>query len=152
MFTLHYWDWRDPDQRRALFTEDRLGENNNGVVEGIIFEDWNTSCWREIANKSSPVPICNPREPTGALRRCPVESACDSDTNWPTYGDVNSAVAIETYDAPPYDRYVAGEDTSFRNYMEGFVVQAGSNCGDENLCTEENGYSVRRKLHNTVRK
>ena len=164
LFRLPYWDWRDPEQREILFTEKRLGENALGNVRGDIFGDlgqeWITVCWEDPSSQDqdNPIPICNPTVPSGQrLRRCPIKSLCDKDNeNWPSYDDVEKAVSIYNYDYPPYDRFVRGEDNSFRNYFEGFVAEPGSDCEDDTLCTiQKNGTSettitVSRRLHNTV--
>ena len=147
-FALHYWDWRDSDQRRAYFTEDRLGRSNNGNVEGTLFEDWSNTCWNEVTDKNNPVPICDPTQSARDLRRCPDETVCDSDTNWPTSRDVDGAVSIEDYDMSPFNKYI-GKDMSFRNTMEGFVSQSGS-CTDDDLCTYNGTLSLTRMLHNSV--
>ena len=150
MFSLHYWDWRDPNQRDALFTENRLGKNEDGVVVGTLFENWSTVCWKDH-NSTTIIPICDPTEQTDTLRRCPIESACHKgNADWPTFGNVKSAVAKNDYDASPYNKFVTGEDASFRNFMEGFVTQPESSCGDDAMCTEENDCAIRRKLHNSV--
>ena len=95
-FRLPYWDWRDPMQRDVLFKRDRLGENNNGNVEGIIFGDkWKTICWENTEGQTS-VPICNPKKSGQNLRRCP-NAVCDkSNENWPSYDDVATAITIMT--------------------------------------------------------
>ena len=158
MFTLHYWDWRDPEQREALFTWDRMGENVNGTVMGTLFENWPIVCWldEEPLRQSGItfVPICDPTTPVNdTLRRCPVDTACEKDNiNWPTYDDVESALSVETYDASPYDQRVFGSDASFRNRLEGVIAGPGSNCGNDALCFTVASISVvvRIRLHNAV--
>ena len=149
-FRLPYWDWSDPSQREILFTRDRLGENVNGLVVGDLFNNWNTYCWKDTSGMKYPIPICDPTVPSGEnLRRCPHNELCKmNNSNWPSTSDVKHAVSIKTYDSSPYNRYVRGTDTSFRNYMEGFVVKNGG-CGSDTFCSPGNP-SITRKLHNTV--
>ena len=158
MFTLHYWDWRDPEQREALFTRNHLGENVNGTVMGSLFGNWPLFCWQDVGplilNGISPIPICDPTTPVNqTLRRCPVDTACDKDhVNWPTYDDLESALSVKVYDVPPYDQTVLGSDTSFRNRIEGVVAELGTSCGNDTMCftVANNSVVVRIRLHNSV--
>ena len=158
MFTLHYWDWRDPEQREALYTRDRLGENVNGTVMGTLFENWQTYCWQNIVpliqSGISPIPICDPTVPSNeTLRRCPIDTLCSKESpNWPTYNDVNDVVSIQAYDALPYDLRVLGSDTSFRNRMEGTLAEPGVDCGNNTMCFVNFNVAivVKQKLHNAV--
>ena len=154
-FRLSYWNWTDQDQRDILFTRDRLGENNNGFVSGEIFDNWYTVCWENIADETFPIAICNPDMPTDqSLRRCPNSTLCQkTNENWPSDEDVDDAVSIKSYDASPYDRFVKGTDSSYRNFMEGFIIEDGSDCGSDTMCTtdETRRVIVRRMIHNTVR-
>ena len=162
-FRLPYWEWTDPSQRVTPFQTDRLGANVrrdvNGtqvtVVEGDLFDNnWETYCWEDMSKYKShtTIPICDPTTPSGEiLRRCPRETFCDmNNRNWPSVDDVKHALSIDTYDASPYNRTVKGTNTSFRNYMEGFIVDP-DNCGTDDMCSkgkDDNYYT--RKLHNTV--
>ena len=154
-FRLPYWDWTKPSQRESLFTADKLGEHVNGEVKGDLFNDWETYCWEDTQGKTYPIPICDPITPSGeTLRRCPCDTFCKmNNPNWPSEADVNAALAIKTYDDKPYDRYVPSQDSSFRNFMEGFVVNP-DNCEGDALCSigEQNIPNITRKLHNSVRK
>ena len=123
------------------------------AVEGDLFTNWETYCWENTTDKRFPIPICDPVNSSNEiLRRCPNKILCaKSNTKWPSKQDVNDAVAIETYDDSPYNRYVDEKSKSFRNFMEGFIVR--DNCMDEDdtLCTSKTGTKpVTRKLHNTV--
>ena len=140
MFIFPYWDWRDPEQREALFTRDRLGENVDGTVMGTLFGNWPIVCWQDAErlrqSNISFVPICDPTTPVNeTLRRCPVDTACEKDNvNWPTYDDLESALSVKTYDASPYDQTVFGSDASFRNRMEGVTSEPGSDCDNDTMC------------------
>ena len=157
-FTVHYWDWRDPNERRSLFRRDRLGEHDSrtSAVTGRLFEDWPTRCWYNGSGDVLPPVenICDPRNDTGPIQRCPDKERCAANyTGWPTYQDVQDAVGMGQYDMPDYNAF----STGFRNYMEGFLVV--DQCDSEtdrgrDLCntktidgTTEN---VQRLLHNTV--
>ena len=156
-FRLPYWDWRDPLQRDVLFQRDRLGENVDGNVEGVLFDDdmWQTRCWEDIEpDPPLPLPICDPVQPSGEnLRRCPNATLCDKNNeNWPSYEDIATAIAIDSYDTSPYDRFVEDTDNSYRNYMEGFITKPGEDCGDDTMCSfdDKRNVTVSRKIHNTV--
>ena len=177
-FRLPYWDWSDESQREILFSKDRLGENVKRVntkgkmvteVEGDLFTDWETYCWEDIMGRNItgrnitgrnitgypfPIPICNPIFSSNEnLRRCPREEFCKkSHKFWPNKTDVDTAVSIKSYDASPYDRCIEGETSSFRNYMEGFILEDKCDEDDqkEKLCSEKEGKFFTRKLHNTV--
>jgi hypothetical protein len=155
-FRVPYWDWRDPLQRDVPFQRKRLGENIDGNVEGDLFDDdkWKIRCWEDIEDPDPPLPICNPVQPSSEnLRRCPNATLCDkSNENWPSYVDVATAVGIDTYDTSPYDRFIEDTNNSYRNYMEGFIVKPGEDCGDNTMCTVDSmrGVTVSRKNHNTV--
>ena len=152
MFRLHYWDWRDPEQRDILFKRDRLGENVNGNVVGDLFNNWDTYCWQDISGKQPPIATCDPTQPTNeTLRRCPSKTLCDkSNKNWPSYLDVDTAISIKSYDTSPYDRFIQNTEKSYRNYMEGFITQRGTDCGGDTLCTTDGNVTVKRRIHNTV--
>ncbi|CAI8029359.1 Tyrosinase [Geodia barretti] len=149
-FRLPYWDWTQPSQRESIFTRDKLGEHLNGEVVGDLFTNWETHCWEDITGKSYPIPICDPTVSSGeTLRRCPCDTFCKKDNpNWPSEADVNDALAVKTYDDKPYDRYVPSRDNSFRNFMEGFVVNP-DDCGSDPLCSIGK-VNITRKLHNSV--
>ena len=161
-FRLPYWDWSDESQREILFSKDRLGENVkkniNGKmvtkVEGDLFTDWKTYCWENITGYPFPIPICNPIISSNeTLRRCPREEFCKkSHKFWPNKTDVDTAVSIKSYDASPYDRCIEGETSSFRNYMEGFILEDKCDEDDqkEKLCNKKEEKFFTRKLHNTV--
>ena len=61
-------------------------------------------------------------------------------------------LAIKSYDASPYDRCIERETSSFRNYMEGFILEDKCDEDDqkEKICSEKEGKFFTRKLHNTV--
>ena len=132
-----------------------MGENIDGIVTGDIFETWHTICWEDISNQTFPIAICNPNTKTSeSLRRCPIPTLCSkTNKNWPSVKDVDDAISIKSYDESPYNRYVKGTDSSYRNFMEGFIVEDGSDCGDDTMCTPDKtrGVTVRRKIHNSVR-
>ena len=148
-FRLPYWDWRDDTQRDVLFKYDRLGENENGTVNGRIFPNWKTACWNDTSDVVFPVNICNPNIPTDDLRRCPKPELCEPrNTYWPSYDDVDTALSIRDYDAPPFDSFVK-DNSSFRNFFEGFVVSSECERGDT-MCTDTSGTPLTLIMHNTV--
>ena len=159
-FTVHYWDWRDPDQRTSLFESNRLGAHHpqNSTVTGDLVNGWRTICWYNgsggVSRPSANQNICDPRNDTGPIQRCPDKERCAANyTGWPTYQDVQDAVNMTQYDMPDYNAF----STGFRNYMEGFLVVG--QCDNEtdrgrDLCNNKiidgTKEKVQRLLHNTV--
>ena len=124
-FTVHYWDWRYPNERRSLFRRDRLGEHDSqtSAVTGDLVNGWQTICWYDgsggVSRPSANQNICNPRNYTGLLQCCPDKTHCaDSYSGWPSSQDVQTAVSMGQYDMSDYNAF----STGFRNYMEGFMV------------------------------
>ena len=136
-FRLPYWDWRSEIQNsfgiksEDLFTADRLGETRfvDGFpqVFGSLYNgSWDTICWQQLGV------ICDPGVSTGPLQRCPIADAClSTNPDWPTLKDVNDGIAIEEYDAPPYD--ILSED-GFRNYMDFDVGSDIDECREDGMC------------------
>ena len=124
------------------------------TVNGDLFDNgWDTFCWENISGATSTIPICDPTVSSNeVLRRCPNATLCEKDNDqWPSADDIDEAVSISAYDASPYDRCVTEKETSFRNYLEGFIAK--DSCADDIMCSETqctNPY-ITRKLHNTVR-
>lgn len=155
-FTVHYWDWRYPDQRTSLFKRGQLGaryNDTNSTVVGDLFNGWETVCWSKNRD-GVPTPsnsICDPTKMTGPLQRCPDKDKCDPDyAGWPNDTDVSVALEKSQYDNKNYDPTAT---ESFRNYMEGFKVVDNCNVSDErvrDLCNVKKGCSLQRLLHNTV--
>ena len=159
-FTLHYWDWRDLNERTSLFESNRLGahDSSSSAVTGQLFNGWQTVCWY---NGSGNIPrpdnmqrICDPRVPTGPLQRCPNKATCAANYDgWPSSTDVQTAVDMRSYDESPYNKVPTG---GFRGYMEGFKVinRCDNSIRGRDLCTDEtiNGMpkGLQRLLHNTV--
>ena len=158
-FTVHYWDWRDPNQRRSLFRSDRLGEHHmtTAAVSGnlVANDGWTTVCWYASGNAPTPEQnICNPGTPTGPLQRCPNNITCAANyEGWPSYNDVEIAVGKQDYDRPNYNTY---SPEGFRGFMEGFQVvpRCDNSTRGQDLCTNEaiadGKEGLQRLLHNTV--
>ena len=140
-FSLPYWDWTKLENRNSVLSNDWFGESVNGTIHGR-FATWQTICWNksELSCDGKDI-LCDPTIPTGPIRRCPVELACnENSTLWPTQKDVDMAIGTKDYDSSPYSFASNG----FRSYAEGFV---NNSCGsDDQLCS--NG--IERKLHNAV--
>jgi len=160
-FTIHYWDWRDPNQRRSLFQSNRLGEHNmvTSAVTGELFANdvWQTVCWYNgSGNIARPDHrICDPRVSTGDLQRCPDKAICAANyEGWPSDDDVQTALAEQMYDSQQYNK-VSPE--GFRTLVEGFQVV--DRCDSDSvrgrdLCTnvdiDGRQKGLQRLLHNTV--
>ena len=159
-FRISYWDWRKKT-RADIFKRDRMGvrmRNADGqpAVEGNLFnEGWNTICWYNgsggmIEAKGT---TCNPSNNTGPLLRCPYIDDTDSELgpchgdypHWPSMEDYDTAINKEMYDDSTFD--IMANDTSFRNFMEGFEPNIDENdCESNELCMS----GVQRHLHNAV--
>ena len=139
-FRLPYWDWRVEIQKSTgipaeeLFTERRFGatHNVNGfprVVGDIVGPDsWDTLCYQTYFQ------ICNPDISTGPLQRCPFTGTnpCHSDNpDWPTIKQVNDAIAIDTYDSPPYNIF---SRTGYRPFVDFRIHDDLEECRDDRMC------------------
>ena len=153
-FTVHYWDWRNENERRSLFRHDRLGahDSNSSAVTGQLFNGWQTVCWydgsRNVPRPDDMQRICDIRVSTGPLQRCPNKTTCAADyVGWPSVDDVQTAVgsSMREYDISPYNKKPNG---GFRGYMEGFEVvdRCDSSIRGQDLCMD----GIQRLLHNTV--
>ena len=131
-----------------------MDEGSRVVVEGDLFDNgWNTFFWEDTSRATTTIPICDSTVSSNeVLRRCPNATLCEKENHqWPSADDIDESVSISTFDASPYDRCVTEKETSFRNYLEGFIAK--DSCADDSMCSETqftNPY-VTRKLHNIVR-
>ena len=122
-FRAPYWDWRIESQLGSgigaedLFTKDRLGNSRltNGlqVVFGP-YSGWETICLPERFRQ-----VCDPRESTGPLIRCPIPDRCNSSNpDWPTREHVNTALKFKDFDSQPWIQSPAS--IGFRNSTSKF--------------------------------
>ena len=140
MFRFPYWDWRIEMQNSfiginsdELLSESRLGATANvdgfpRVVGDLVEGGWDTICWLQRGT------ICDPRESTGPLQRCPftgTDPCSSSNPDWPTVEDVKSALSIEIFDAPPYNLMSAD---GFRNFVDANVTQDVDACRKNRMC------------------
>lgn len=142
-FRFRYWDWTK-DNRNDIFRPDRLGiHDDSGVVSGNLFNGgWETTCWHARSGTTKGT-TCNPLSDTRYpdILRCPQitndrdypRGSCEDSPNWPTLADVNIALEKNVYDNGNYDF----ESNSFRNYMEGFEVDANGECNNKRLCSSK---------------
>ena len=158
-FRAPYWDWRRESQLGSgigaddLFTDNHLGDSRltNGlqVVFGP-YTGWETICWRRLEQ------ICDPRESTGPLTRCPFPDRCTtSNPDWPTRQHVNTALKFEDFDSPPWSQ--APSSVGFRNYIDidfGGVDVAACRldrmCICNPNCSTEQALTVTSRLHLSV--
>jgi len=138
-FRLPYWDWRTEIQTtfgvrsEELFTESRLGVTRNVSgfphVFGTLYEGtWETICWLQLGQ------ICDPRIGTGPLQRCPFTGTdpCNSrNPDWPTLQNVDDAMTIDEYDAPPYTIF---SRDGFRSFVDFKVGDDLDECRSNRLC------------------
>ncbi|KAL5509473.1 hypothetical protein EMCRGX_G004856 [Ephydatia muelleri] len=122
-FSLPYWDWTKPENRKSVLSNDWYGSSVNGNIQGR-FAAWQTICWNKADLTCDRKGIlCDPTITTGLLRRCPVDAACNENSRlWPTQRDVDVAASAAT------------QRDSVNN-----------SCGSDNaLCNK----GIERKLHN----
>ena len=138
-FRLPYWDWRTEIQTtfgvrsEELFTESRLGVTRNVSgfphVFGTLYEGtWETICWLQLGQ------ICDPRIGTGPLQRCPftgTDPCNSSNPDWPTLQNVDGAMRIDEYDAPPYTIF---SRDGFRSFVDFKVGDDLDECRSNRLC------------------
>ena len=163
-FSVPYWDWTEKHDREKLFADDYFGTiEDEGKIGGFFGNEneWKTVCWfgRALADLATVQNVCDPRNSTGALHRCPNITLCDKNENtWPDKGEVKNALSMTEYDTSPFARQSL---QSFRNYLEGFDII--DQCNAEVLCDnitimEMNADGTlttttkgnRRRLHNSV--
>ena len=139
-YRLPYWDWRIEIQNSTgirvedLFIESRFGatQNINGfpqVVGDIVGADgWDSVCV-QVFNEP-----CDPNITTGPLLRCPFtgNNPChSSNPDWPTIQEVNDALAIGTYDAPPYNLF---SRSGYRIFVDFIVNDDIEGCRNNRMC------------------
>ncbi len=140
-FRLPYWDWRAEMQNSAigvssdqLFTASRMGEtvnvNEHPHVQGGIFDNnaFDTLCYNK------PFVVCDPRQSTGPLQRCPFNGRdpCKSDNpDWPVQREVEHILAQPFYDYPPYNTF---SSAGFRNFVDVNVSNDYASCGSDRTC------------------
>ena len=157
-FRLPYWDWRRESQLGSgigaedLFTENRLGNSRltNGlqVVFGP-YSGWETICWERYGQ------VCDPRESTGPLTRCPFPDRChSSNPDWPTRQHVNTALNFEDFDSQPWIE--SPSSVGFRNYLD---IEFGDDldaCREDRMCectpncSVAQGLTASSRLHLSV--
>ena len=136
-FRIPYWDWRRESQlldsgmsAEELFSENRFG--NTVITNGLpivygAYSNWDTICWGVFGE------VCNPRESTGQLQRCPVPDRCtSSNPDWSGNEDINAALNFDDFDLPPWRQDAASD--AFRNFLD---VKFGSDfdaCREDRLC------------------
>ncbi|KAI6650261.1 Tyrosinase b precursor [Oopsacas minuta] len=139
-FRFAYWDWRVEILNSSgittndLFTEERIGATYNvggyPRVNGTVIGDgWDTICWLTLFD------ICDPRNSTGPLQRCPFTGTnpCDiSNPDWATIADVDKALNEDSYDFPPYNILTIGGYRAVVDFLVGTLSL--SECGDDRLC------------------
>ena len=140
MFRLPYWDWRRELQLSTglsaddLFTVNRLGATMNDSGRARVYGDlygngWETMCWRRLGQ------ICDPRENTGLLQRCPftgTNPCSSSNPDWPSSMDVLDVLGIDDYDAPPYNRLSAAGFRTTVDFINGRLTP--EECSNDRQC------------------
>ena len=139
-FRLPYWDWRVEIQKSTgipveeLLTESRFGATRNvsgfpHVVGDIVGPDGSESLCAQANFR-----ICDPNIDTGPLQRCPFTGTdpCNSNNpDWPTIKQVNDAIAIDTYDSPPYNML---SKTGYRTFIDYYVHDDLEECRNDRMC------------------
>ena len=142
-FRLPYWDWRTEIQTsfgvrsEDVFSENRLGETRNvsgsPVVFGSLYGDspWETICWLQLGE------ICDPRNSSGPLQRCPFTGTdpCNSNNpDWPTTQSIKDALDIDEYDVFPYNFVTPAGFRSFVDNKINTNVSELDECRNNRFC------------------
>ena len=120
--TIPYWDWTNPTETAAIFTDDFLGGNGDPADNFIV----KTGPFRQgqwsllfIDPRSNLQTCSDPNR--GCIFDLQRQFGVTRPT-LPTPSDVATAMNIPTYDLPPYDRSSTFA-ASFRNNLEGWTTK-----------------------------
>jgi tyrosinase len=124
-FALPYWDWTsDPDSVFSTADLGGKGDCKEGTVDGYLADQgfrMNISTDALHGDVSTQASFVCSSKPLTRAAGC----AEPPSNTLPTVGDIAYAQSIPHYDVPPYNTK-ADSAMSFRNYVEGFRVDAWS--------------------------
>jgi tyrosinase len=132
---LPYWDWTDPRSTAAVFSNDLMGpggvrEEGYAVVEGPFNRDvWqlNILPYDETLRSRTPEKYL--------VRGLGLDTANVYEVVLPTIVDVNDTLAVTTFDTQPWN---VNSNDSFRNTLEGFVIDPATGLVDPDVQTMHN--------------
>lgn len=132
---LPYWDWTDPESNAAVFSNDLMGPGGDrdqayAVTEGPFNRDvWqlNILPYDETLRSRTPEKYL--------VRGLGLDTANVYEVVLPTIVDVNQTLAYPTFDTEPWN---VNSDGSFRNTLEGFVVDPATGLVDPDQQTMHN--------------
>lgn len=143
--TLPYWDWTDQASTDAAFADDMMGgsgdpANGYALMTGPFRKGmWEIKVFDQRASDTFRFPYI-----TRSIGTFPHIGAL------PTKADVESALAVATYDAAPWDVTVP-EALSFRNNLEGWRDEDGEDCEDSLMTPlHDTTVTVPHEMHNGV--
>ena len=132
---LPYWDWTDPESTAATFAIDFLGpggDRSNGyaVTEGPFARD----VWQlNILPADGGLRAKTPQK--YLVRAIGIDTASAYPVRLPTIVDVGRTLERSTYDTTPWG---VNSDDSFRNTLEGFVIDPETRLMDPDQQTMHN--------------
>ncbi|XP_068091342.1 tyrosinase-like [Hyperolius riggenbachi] len=130
-FAIPYYDWRG-DKNCSICTDTLLGSND---AQGILSTSSHFSFWKAICSgfdfPDEYCPLADAEYKMERLHRRP--GTTPYAPNLPTFEDVENALKLKAFDAPPFNESARG---SFRNSLEGFLAP--------------DGVTLKRSLHNLV--
>lgn len=132
---LPYWDWTDPISTAAVFAVDFMGpggepEDGYAVTEG----PFNRDVWQLNILPYDPVNRAKSHEKY-LVRALGIDTANVYRILLPTIADVSNTLGLATYDTNPWG---VNSPDSFRNTLEGFVVDPVTKKVDPNQQTMHN--------------
>jgi tyrosinase len=132
---LPYWDWTDPESTAATFALDFLGpggkrEDGYAVTEG----PFNRDIWQLNILPFDPGNLAKTPQKY-LVRALGIDTASPYQIKLPTIVDVNKTLGVATYDTNPWG---VNSDSSFRNTLEGFVIDKATGLMDPNKQTMHN--------------
>lgn len=143
--TLPYWDWTDPAARTMIFANDFMGPNGSPSHHGAVLSGpfragrWHLNVLDPKANDALQYTFL--ARNFGTWPKVP---------NLPTVAQVNAALAIPDYDAPPYGPS-SNIKKSFRNNLEGWRGIASMKCTSGFMSpVKVKGNTEPSRLHNAV--
>jgi len=132
---LPYWDWTDPRSTAATFSHDLMGpggapEEAYAVVDGPFRRDiWqlNILPFDETLRSRTPEKYL--------VRALGLDTANIYEILLPTIVEVQETLAVDTFDSAPWN---VNSNGSFRNTLEGFVIDPATGQADPDQQTMHN--------------
>lgn len=139
-----YWDWTDDESTRAVFQDDLMGGDGN-PAEGYALT---TGAFRK-GNWTLNVVDQPQVDPYGLRYITRSFGTFPGVGKLPTSADVQNALAVQAYDAAPWD-VTPGPSASFRNNLEGWRNNTGEGCEDSLMTPLHDSTPTPHVMHNGV--